>query len=272
MMRALIILSALSLWASLGPAAAQHCWYKETWPPKCVDENPRYNDGMLKAGWHVRFSEPTNRYGHAVLGDTPEWGELQVIWMGSRWHGVNHFYSMTLPENRVFEDLTPRVHYFGEKWGHQYVVTESDASKGARVSIYATNHDTQGFDLVAATPFIGTRNRWLAIVSIGDLNGDGHTEIAYIDRPHLAKTLRVFSFQEGTLKEIASAKGFTNHKIGEDFITSGLRECDGKNPEMIMVDAKWNKVMAVSLEGSKLTSHEVGPFNGRKSVEAALRC
>jgi hypothetical protein len=51
------------------------------------------------------------------------------------------------------------------------------------------------------------------------LNGDGIIEIAYIDRPHLAKELRVWSFVNGDLRPLPRASGLTNHRIGEDFIS-----------------------------------------------------
>ena len=77
--------------------------------------------------------------------------------------------------------------------------------------------------LVAATPNIGQRNRWLAPVAAADLDGDGATEIAYVDRPHLARRLRIWRFEGGSLTEIAALPGLTNHRIGEAFITGGLR-------------------------------------------------
>jgi hypothetical protein len=46
--------------------------------------------------------------------------------------------------------------------------------------------------LLAATPHIGSANRWLAPIGAADLDGDGRVEIAYVDRPHLARTLRIW--------------------------------------------------------------------------------
>jgi hypothetical protein len=45
---------------------------------------------------------------------------------------------------------------------------------------------------LASTPWIGQRFRWLAPVAAADLDGDGAMELAYVDRPHLARTLRVW--------------------------------------------------------------------------------
>ena len=50
-------------------------------------------------------------------------------------------------------------------------------------------------------------------------------KLAYIDRPHLAKTSANLAISErGQLTHMADKSGLTNHKIGEDFISSGGRD------------------------------------------------
>ena len=46
---------------------------------------------------------PTDRYGHAVLGDALEWGGLRMTLADGRQERV------TLPETRVFEDVEARL-------------------------------------------------------------------------------------------------------------------------------------------------------------------
>ena len=75
--------------------------------------------------------------------------------------------------------------------------------------------------MIAATPYIGTRFRWLAPLVAADLDGDGWIEIAYIDRPHLAMVLRVWRFENGVLHPVAEASGLTNHQFGADVIEGG---------------------------------------------------
>ena len=206
----------------------------------------------------ARYEAPTARYPHAVLGDDEEWGAL-VFELAD---GSERL--LTLPEARVFEDIAPRLFDVDGDGAPEAVVVESDAALGARLAIYSPA------GLLAATPFIGQRFRWLAPVGIGDLDGDGAVEIAYVDRPHLARVLRVWRFSDGALTEVASLEGVTNHRIGETDIAGGLRDCDG--PEMIVASADWSRVLAVRLTGGRLVARDIGPHRGRESFRDAMGC
>lgn len=213
----------------------------------------------------ARFAEPTTRYAHGVLGDDVEYGglELRVETRGS--DNVQTLRTIRLPQDRVFEDLSPRLVDMDSDGKPEVVVVESHAQLGAQLAIY----DASG-KKIAATPHIGTRFRWLAPIGAGDLDGDGYTEIAYIDRPHLAKTLRIWRYKEGALAEIASLPGLTNHRIGEDYISGGLRDC-GKTPELIIASANWSRIISVTYDKG-WTKSDLGPFTGRQSVNQALQC
>ena len=213
-------------------------------------------------GWTARFDQPTDRYGHAIMGDLPEWGRLCLTDRAGS--GV----CVTLPERRVFEDMAPRLADLNGDGTPEVVVVESDRNEGAALVVYRL--DSPELTRIA-TPPIGRAFRWLAPAAIGDLNGDGNVEIAYVDRPHLAKTLRVWSFRGDKLVFLASQKGLTNHRIGEPFISGGLRHC-GNGPEIITVDGRWSKVMATTLTGQTLKSRPLGPFAGQSSLTAALAC
>ena len=124
---------------------------------------------------------------------------------------------------------------------------------------------------MAATPYIGQRFRWLAPVGIADLDGDGRVEVAYVDRPHLAKILRVWRWEGGALREVAAASGVTNHRIGEPTISGGIRDC-GEGPEMIVASADWSRVMAVTLHGGALSARDLGPGGGAAGLARAMAC
>ncbi len=215
----------------------------------------------------AQYQEPTDRYNHAVLGDAAEWGALllQVDTCAACANLRIKEVVIRLPESRVFEDIAPRLIDLDFDGASEVVVIESDARLGARLAIY------DGDGLVTATPFIGTRYRWLAPLGAADLDGDGLMELAYIDRPHLAKTLRVWRYSNRSLTEIASLEGLTNHKIGEDFISGGIREC-GAGPEIITADASWQTVMATRMIGSDLKTRKIAPFLNPDSLKSALRC
>ena len=107
----------------------------------------------------ARYLEPTDRYAHGVLGDAIEWGTLEIRLKD------NTRRRLVLPESRVFEDLEPRLFDVDLDGDLEVIVIESSATQGARLSIYDEN------GLLAANPYIGTRNRWLAPVGAADLDG-----------------------------------------------------------------------------------------------------
>lgn len=206
----------------------------------------------------AEFGAPTDRYAHGVLGDAIEWGSLTLSTADGR------RLTLTLPQTRVFEDLAPRVITTMEGRTLAMVV-ETDMDLGARLSLY----DEEG--LFAATPYIGSSNRWLAPIGAADLDGDGQLEIAYVDRPHLAKTIRIWRLQGRELVSVAALPGYTNHRIGEDTIAGGMRTCAG-GPEMIVADAAWRDVVALRWNGRDFSVQSVEKHRGRSSFARALRC
>ena len=222
----------------------------------------------------AEFAEPTRRYAHAVLGDDVEYAAM-ILHRSNLQAGAalradavlrREQITVHLPLTRVFEDLAPRLVDLDQDGAPEVMVVESDAQKGAQLAIYDANGTK-----VAATPHIGTRFRWLAPIGAADLDGDGYMEIAYIDRPHLAKTLRIWRFRDGALEPIVSTPGLTNHSIGEDFITSGIRDC-GHGPEIVTANANWSRIMVSTLKGDQIQIRDIGAFDPKTRLTAALSC
>ena len=210
---------------------------------------------------------PTDRYDHAVLGDALEWAGLSITYKHcAQCQGLDlRKVTVTLPATRVFEDILARVVDADGDGRSEVLVVETDLRLGAALAVY----DEQGRR--AATPFIGQRHRWLAPAGVGDFDGDGRPEIAYVDRPHLARELVFVRLQGDRLIEIARAPGLTNHRIGDRFISAAVRTCDGI-AEVILPDAAWARLVAARLDGTRIVTRDAGPFRGANSLSRATRC
>ena len=213
------------------------------------------------------YEDPTTRYDHAIFGDAIEWGTLRMTINQCPDCNTPQLANviLRLPETRVFEDFTPRLVPLDNTQGPAVMVVETDLALGARLALY---NETR---LIAATPFIGRTHRWLAPIGAADLDGDGHIEYAYIDRPHLAQTIRIWRLQDGALHLVNELPGVTNHRIGEDNIAGGIRDC-GNGPEMIVADANWRNILAVRLSATGFTTQTLGRHAGRQSFRRAMNC
>lgn len=194
--------------------------------------------GLAQQAVGARYEGEVTRYPHGVLGDEIEYDTLAVTLSDGR--VLRRKWQAPL----VFEDIAPRLWDVTGDGAPEVVTVESHADRGARLAVWSV---AEG-DLapLAATPFIGQRFRWLAPVGATDLDDDGAIEIAYVDRPHLAKTLRIWRFADGALTEVAALEGLTNHRIGWDYIEGGLRTC-GDGPEIVLASADWRAVMVVRM-------------------------
>jgi hypothetical protein len=207
----------------------------------------------------ARYEDPTTRYAHGVLGDAIEHGTLAITLSSG---AVRRF---TLSENSVFEDTAARLADVTGDGFAEVIVVESEQSSGARLAVYGAT------GRIAATPFIGTRFRWLAPLGAADLDGDGRIELAYVDRPHLAKILRIWRFDEGDLVPVADLMGLTNHRVGETDIAGGIRTCTD-TPEMILASADWSEVQALRLQDGRITAQVIGSDTSRAGFARAMAC
>ncbi len=217
--------------------------------------------GQARLGaYAAQFQAPTHRYGHAIMGDLPEWGRLCLT--GPATHAC-----VTLPKTAVFEDMAPRLADLDHDGIPEVVVVESTLTQGAALVVYRL--DKTNLTRIA-TPHIGMRNRWLAPAGIGDLDGDGRVEIAYVDRPHLAKALRIWRYENGALHHVTDQPGLTNHRIGDEGIAGGLRTCDG-TPEILTANADWSQIIATRLTGGRTQTRPLGRYSAA-ALRRALNC
>ena len=229
----------------------------------CAAADGRPDGSIVSA----RYEVPLDTYPHRIMGSIREKAVLVATTSDGRTLRVD--LREGLEPDHVFEDIAPRVADADGDGAADVIVVETDPQLGAQLAIYSLRRGA--LVKAHATPHIGQRFRWLAPVGVADLNGDGVTDLAYVDRPHLARTLRVWSWAAGGLTEIAMIDGVTNHRIGDEVISGGIRDC-GDGPEIVTASADWTILLATRLEEGRLTSREIGRQEGPQSFAAALAC
>lgn len=214
---------------------------------------------------------PEQSYGHNILGDTQEWANLSLEWgpvADPSFTGDAPLLIMRLAAGSIFEDVAPRIIELNDDPLPEVLVVNSQTGQGARLLILDVNPD--GVSSIAG-PFIGQQNRWYAPLGVRDLDGDGRVEVAWIDRPHLARVLRIAQVQGSRLVEVDALDGLTNHRIGEDDIAGGIRDC-GQGAEMIVATANWSQLVAVRWDGAAFERSVLGRDTSRAAFASAMAC
>jgi hypothetical protein len=209
--------------------------------------------------------QPTDRYDHGVLGDALEWGGLRLTVDTCPPCADRRLQTLlvTLPPSRVFEDVEARVVDVTGDGLAEVVVVETDLRLGASLTVY------DAFGRRTATRFIGQTHRWLAPAGIADFDGDGRVEIAYVDRPHLLAELVFVRLEDERLVEVARLPGLSNHRIGDDVISGGVREC-GAGPELVLASKDWTRIVRVRWDGGPQAA-DAGPMP-RGGLKRLPRC
>jgi hypothetical protein len=72
-------------------------------------------------------------------------------------------------------------------------------------------------------------------------------------------------------REIASAPGFSNHRIGENFVTGGLRDC-GNGPELVLPDAAWRQTLLAWVYHGVIETSVLAGDADPATVARAMEC
>lgn len=229
----------------------------QRYPPPDLLPFPIVKDGRIASGFSGRvmawYTDETEDYGHGALGDPVEALTLVVQEEG----GKPARY--TVPADEVFEDLEPRiVDLDREQPGRPEVVTiTASATDGAGIAVFGLGRDSDGnpsLIRLANSARIGAPYRWLNIAGIDDFDGDGFTEIAYVDRPHIRGELVFLEWRGGRLREQARMGGYANHHGGSTVQDmSEVADVDGDgNPDLILPVRGYDAIAAVALTADGL--------------------
>ncbi len=251
------ILVALLL-LSLLPVHASDCRYLSS-PP---DATRAAGQNNIAQAW---YGGATTRYAHAVLGDSIEADTLYI----KQHNQSGCALSLTLAPHSVFEDITPRIADVTGDGQDNVITIESHEDYGASLAIYAIK-DRQVVK-VTSTPYIGTRFRWLAPIGTADFNADDILDIALIRTPHLAGVLQIWSFAAESPELLIAEAGYSNHKIGQNFITGGISVCsDG--PRIVVPDIRWQNTLTVSLTNGTLNTLHSAAGTDSQTISRGLQC
>ena len=181
------------------------------------------DNGDIRKAWYGR---PTDRYKHGVLGDAIEGGSLVVEMNdGSQREFV-------LPENQVFEDITPRIHDLDFNGTNEVVAIRSSQTGGAAVVVYGLI-DGEVAE-VAASSENGLRNRWLNIVGVMPQEKSSTSSIYFVRTPHINGRLNRLEVGQNGSKDVdLKQNNFSNHIIGSRELGLSLLDL-GNQPRMLI--------------------------------------
>jgi hypothetical protein len=199
----------------------------------------------IAAAW---LALPTTRYGHGALGDRIEAEALRVERRDGR------VFELRLGPESVFEDLEPRLADIDGDGRDEVVVVRSYLAEGAAVAVYRLNGERLA--PVAESPPIGRPNRWLNPVGIADFDGDGRTEIAVVETPHIDGILVIYDLDGGRLIERGRLAGFSNHASGTTVLAMAAVLTGGAGGATIVLPGSDRRSLeAVGFAGGRFARH-----------------
>lgn len=169
------------------------------------------------------LTDPTDRYGHGILGDRIEAAGITLI---ETQPALKVVHKIAIPAPEVIEGLSPIwVDLDGNK-SREIIVTISDSRQGARLVVF----DELG-NRIADGPAIGMGNRWRHQLAVAPFGPGGELEIADVLTPHIGGVVEFFQLNGDELLRTAAIRGYSTHVIGSrnlDMAFAGDFDGDGR--------------------------------------------
>lgn len=175
-------------------------WAPNAERPDLLADGRAVTDGDIT----VVLADPTDRYGHAVLGDDIEAATVEIQRAGD-----GSVLARVELDGDVVEGRTALLGDVDGDGVDEILVTQSNSSGGARLVVY----DRDG-ELVAESAPIGRGNRWRNQLAIAPLGPNGEIEVVDVRTPHLGRTIEWFRLDGDELVLVAEEVGYTSHVLG----------------------------------------------------------
>jgi hypothetical protein len=201
--------------------------------------------GAKEIAW-AWLASPTTRYPHASMGSPVHAGSLHVISREGR------EYSVTLTQQRVFEDIEPRLADMDGDGLEEIMLIEADSERGAALVSYglrASGNGKMQLQELARSSFLGLPFRWLNPVGFADFDGDGKLDIASVTTPHIGGVLTLYHYAAPRIEPFAKAMDVSNHRMGDPNLQMhAILQLPGTRPTVIVPDMTQRSLHALRWE------------------------
>jgi FG-GAP-like repeat len=195
----------------------------------------------------ARYTLPTTRYAHGILGDQIEGGGLLVTVKDKQYH-------YKLADAFVFEDLQPRLADVDNDGALEFVTIQSSLTQGGSVAVYKIVNDSlQPF---LSSGYIGSSSRWLNIAAIADLDNDGKMEIAWVQTPHIGGILKIARIENSKWTLLDEKSGVTNHRIGSKNLCLSVLTATTPLKTLYIPTQVYDMVKGFQLQNGKIVETE----------------
>lgn len=160
------------------------------------------------------LTDPTNRYGHGVLGDALEAGSITLLETSPELGLLTQIF---IPAPQVVEGIQPLWLDWNGDGRREIIVTVSDAAQGARIQLY-----NEAGQRLAQGPAIGQGGRWRHQIAVAPFGPAEEMELAAVLTPHIGGVVEFYRWQGDRLDVVAQLPGYTSHVIGTNNLDMAL--------------------------------------------------